>query len=162
MIQESQLSIKMMGNFDKYFFFAFLHQISFLFRLPGWFQITNEIEGDLFFPKISFENLKSLEKQLQYGVRSQEYYWMNSLDLNRHFEYYEIFKVNSYCNFDFSEFPFDDHICNLIFGSSAVSELFIKFVKPTLISKDIQSRHSALTAYFRQKIVAISVHTSDK
>ena len=130
--------------------------------MPGWFQITNEIEGDLFFPKISFENLKSLEKQLQYGVRSQEYYWMNSLDLNRHFEYYEIFKINSYCNFNFSKFPFDYHECNVIFGSSAVSELFIKFVKPTLISKDIQSRHSTLTAYFRQKkFDNFSSHFSD-
>ena len=90
--------------------------------MNDWYAIPKEVKGDLFFPNLLFDKIKHIEKQLNYGPKFQEYYWMNTANNLKHdLEYNEKLKITSFCVFDFSTFPFDSHKCELILGSSYVS-----------------------------------------
>ena len=46
--------------------------------------VDNDIMNELFFPKVTFDNVKSIEKQLHFGARELHYYWING---PHHLEY---------------------------------------------------------------------------
>lgn len=46
--------------------------------------VDNDIMNELFFPKLTFDNVKSIEKQLHFGARELHYYWING---PHHLEY---------------------------------------------------------------------------
>ena len=102
-------------------------------KQSDWFLIENDVKKDLFFPMLRFFNIKSIEKQIEYGARQIKYYWLN----NPHrFEYREILKVTPYCNFNFINFPFDFHECQLVFGSDALSTKYgFELSKPFITYK---------------------------
>ena len=76
----------------------------------------------LFFPSLRFFKVKSIDKQSNYGARKTKYYWIGH---PHQFEYREILKVTPYCNFKFEDFPFDEHECDLNFGSDALSKILV-------------------------------------
>ena len=41
-----------------------------------WVLVDNEVMDEIFFPKLTFKNIKSIEKQSHYGARELHYYWM--------------------------------------------------------------------------------------
>ena len=41
-----------------------------------WVLVNNEVMKDIFFPKLTFKNIKSIEKNSHYGARELHYYWM--------------------------------------------------------------------------------------
>ena len=86
----------------------------------------------MFFPKLIFNNIKHIEKQLHYG-KDAEYHWFNIVeDYKSDFEYYETLKITYYCNFHFFAYPFDHHNCNLTLGSKCLSTTFILLSEPTI------------------------------
>ena len=89
--------------------------------MKEWMLIDNKIKQHIFFPSLRFFNVKSIDKQSNYGARKTKYYWIGH---PHQFEYREILKVTPYCNFKFEDFPFDEHECDLNFGSDALSKLF--------------------------------------
>ena len=116
-----------------------------LFRSEDWLFITKTMKEKLYFPKLLFRNVKSIEKQISYGSRSTEYYWMAKNYEKYDFEYFEILKVTAYCEFDFSTFPFDDHKCGLIVGSGIGSQSILRVSKPTIIYKKIKSKENFIS-----------------
>ena len=49
-----------------------------------------------------------------------------------HFEYKELLKIELFCNFDFDNFPFDSHDCDLFFGSNYLSNNYVKLQPPKI------------------------------
>ena len=103
------------------------------------------MKGNLYFPKLLFHNVKSVEKQISYGGRSTEYYWMAKNYEKYDFEYFEIFQVTAYCEFDFSKFPFDDHKCGLMVGSGIGPQSLLRVSKPTIIYKEYKSKEDFIS-----------------
>ena len=110
-----------------------------IFRSVDWLFITNSLKGHVYFPKLLFNNVKSIEKIKSYGARASEYYWMNTNNEKHDFEYYERLKITSYCPFKFSTFPFDTHNCDLTVGSGAGSISYVKLLKITVIYQKLKS-----------------------
>ena len=105
----------------------------------SYLAISEDIKKELYFPNLLFSNIKYIEKQLNYGPRFQEYYWMNTLEnIPYDFEYYETLKITSYCHFDYSTFPFDHHKCELNLGVTDRSINVLKLSKPILIFEGIR------------------------
>ena len=98
-----------------------------------WLAISKKRKTQLFFPNLLFNDIIHIEKQLNYGMQ-QDYFWFNTIETHKHdFEYYEILKIKYHCNFDFSTFPFDYHTCNLTLGSSYLSVLNMTLLKPIIV-----------------------------
>ena len=95
----------------------------------AWKMVPEEIKDELFFPKIGFFNIKSITKQLDYGVGNQEYFWMEH---PHSFEYREVIKVTSYCHFNFQSFPFDQHECEFSFGVDIFSIRNVLLQRPEI------------------------------
>ena len=69
--------------------------------------VDNEIMNDLFFPKLTFDNVKSIEKQLHFGARELRYYWMNA---PHHLEYRWFFCITWHFIFDFINIFYQFHV----------------------------------------------------
>ena len=111
----------------------------------SYLAISEDIKKELYFPNLLFSNIKYIEKQLNYGPRFQEYYWMNTLEnIPYDFEYYETLKITSYCHFDYSTFPFDHHKCELNLGVTDRSINVLKLSKPILIFEGMKSKNDTI------------------
>ena len=102
------------------------------------------MKGYLYFPKLLFDNAKSIEKSKSFGARSSQYYWMAKNYEKYDFEYYERIKLTSYCQFEFSTFPFDAHDCEVTVGSGIGSIGLLKISKPTIIYKKFASKENSI------------------
>ena len=93
-----------------------LDKFIFYFRYSGgdWYYVREHMIPLIFFPKLRFQNIKSVERPLDYGPNSKKYYWLGG---PHQFEYKETLKVVSYCQFEFSNFPFDSQQCNFTLGT---------------------------------------------
>ena len=95
----------------------------------NWLFLDSDIASEVFFPKLKKRRVKNIEKQQLYGPTLSDYFWFR---YPHHFEYLETLKVEFYCSFDFANFPFDRHQCDVNFGSSGVSTTYLKLL-PTKI-----------------------------
>ena len=69
----------------------------------------------MFFLKLRVQNSKEVVPDKEYGPKTDvEYYWFGYPNL---LQYQERLKITVYCPFDFANFPFDNHQCDLNFGS---------------------------------------------
>ena len=67
------------------------------------------------FPKLRVQNSKEVVHDKEYGPKTDaEYYWFGYPNL---LQYQERLKITVYCSFAFENFPFDNHQCDLNFGS---------------------------------------------
>ena len=73
--------------------------------LSTWTLVPNEIRNDIFFPSISFQNAKTIDRLSLYGARETKYFWIHA---PHHLEYREILKLTSFCDFDFNNYPVID------------------------------------------------------
>ena len=64
-------------------------------------------------PVLEFDNLMNYEKSKIYGDSATYSLWYNG---NHTFQYSEEIKLTFFCNFYFTDFPFDSHICRLEYG----------------------------------------------
>jgi hypothetical protein len=64
-------------------------------------------------PTLTFQNILKIEKLPTYGGTTNKFFWFQN---PHHMEYAEEAQVTISCNFDFSYFPFDTHLCDLNFG----------------------------------------------
>ena len=97
-----------------------------------------------------FRNVKTIEEQLSYEARHQKHLWINKDEnLMHNLEYYETLKITSYCSFEFSNFPFDGHKCELIFGSGGggVADKEMKLSRPTIIYNQTKSKENAIPIF---------------
>ena len=64
-------------------------------------------------PKLSFLNLKSIEKMSGFGYKELNVYYISDIKSGNNMEMNEMFKVAIYCEFEFQSFPFDKQECDL-------------------------------------------------
>ena len=95
----------------------------------NWLFLDTSVAQELFFPKMKKIRVKNIQQQRLYGPTSSNYFWFQ---YPHHLEYLETLKVEFYCSFDFTNFPFDQHKCNINFGSLGVSIKYIR-LSPTKI-----------------------------
>lgn len=93
-----------------------------------WIIVDEKVAKDVYFPKMTFLRSKST-KELEIFGPNYPYFWMM---LPHHLEYRELLKVEFFCDFDFSQYPFDQHECKLIFGSNFLSNFYVNLV-PTIV-----------------------------
>ena len=67
------------------------------FRIQDWLFISNEMKGKLYFPKLIFNDAKSIAIEKFYGTRKSQHYWMVKNYENYDFEYYERIRITTYC-----------------------------------------------------------------
>ena len=79
-------------------------------------------------PTLMFLNSFKVEKLPIVGDNEFHYFWF----YGDKFEYAEYLKFQLGCNFDFSYFPFDSHVCDLKYYSPSYDVSFLSFETPTL------------------------------
>lgn len=80
-----------------------------------------------------------VEKVPMFGQDKFDYFWFYS-DGSR-FEYAEYVKLKLGCNFDFKQFPFDSHQCNLKFLSPSYDAYNLNFSIPWLVQDEKESQN---------------------
>lgn len=88
----------------------------------------------IFFPSLKFLNIKSIVKNKDMDARNSGYYWFVKEDVGIRAEYKNLYKITSYCDFNFSSFPFENLKCDMIFRSSQSSSKWTSLLKPQLFS----------------------------
>ena len=98
----------------------------------GWFYVPIDLRTELYFPSLRFLKVKSVEKSKEFDSRNAPYYWFSNQRKGIQAEYYDVYKITSFCNFDFSLYPFDTLHCNITFRSSQSSATYLSLIKPKL------------------------------
>ena len=76
--------------------------------------IDKETSEIIWHPRLSFYNIKSIDKMAGYGYKElNTFYLDNEFPSGVNMEMDEVIKVTLYCNFHFQSFPFDDQKCDL-------------------------------------------------
>ena len=90
----------------------------------SWLFLDPKIAEELFFPKMKKIRVKAIQDLQFYGPVESSYFWHQ---YPHHFEYLQTMKVEFYCSFNFANFPFDSHHCDINYGSSGVSIAYLRF-----------------------------------
>ena len=82
--------------------------------------------------------VKTIQKQKLYAPTLDSYFWFR---YPHHLEYLETLKVEFYCSFDLANFPFDQHKCDMNFGSAGVSITYLKLLPTKVIYSGIETKY---------------------
>ena len=75
--------------------------------------VSSDINANIWKPNLKFENVMKYERSQSYGHTGSFTLWYLGYHL---MEYTEVAVLKLFCNFDFTDFPFDAHECNLTYG----------------------------------------------
>jgi len=90
------------------------HQLDLINYHSDWFQIDGT-NYKVWHPSLYFENLVDIKKLIGVGVDHNVQFWFNK---NYQRLYYtETVEVSVACEMNFNNFPKDQHVCQLVFGS---------------------------------------------
>lgn len=87
--------------------------------------VQTKKESTIWFPTLIFENILGYKKMSGYGGTGTYSFWY----FGDHEMYYsEEVELKIFCNFDFSKFPFDSHICPVTWGDDeqGIQDIFLK------------------------------------
>ena len=100
-------------------------------RTPKWYAINEVDQYEVYFPTLQISDAKSVSRTRKYGPQDEDYFWFS---YPHQFEYQQALKVEIYCTFDFTSFPFDAHECDFNFGASSsfssvlmLNETFLRY-----------------------------------
>ena len=94
-------------------------------------------------PLIQFLKVVNVRLLPPYGKESKKYDFQGQLkDNGLLMTFYQSLKVTTACDFDFSDFPFDDHYCNVDFGMPEYGLNYSLYISP------IQVLNNDTTAVF--------------
>ena len=87
----------------------------------------------MYFPTLQINEAKSVSRTRKYGPTDEDFFWF----LYPHFfEFQQALKVEIYCTFDFTSFPFDSHECDFKFGASSSYSTVLILNEPWVRYKD--------------------------
>ena len=116
----------------------------------GWYFVDAKYRPQIFFPSLKFLNIKSIASNKDLDARNSGYYWFVNETNGIRGEYKNLYKITSYCDFNFISFPFETLKCDMIFRSSQSSSKWTSLLKPELYSgyinkdKDIVAVNTSL------------------
>ena len=90
------------------------------------------LRSEIYFPSLRFLKVKSVGKSKEFDARNTPYYWMSNKGKGIQAQYLDVYKIVSFCDFDFSLFPFETLYCNITFRSSQSSDSYVSLKKPEL------------------------------
>ena len=101
-----------------------------IFCSVEWFAVSKEDVEQIFSPTLKILKAKDVTRERRYGAVDMDFYWFK----NPHFfQYQQALKVTIYCPMDFSNFPFDSHSCDLLYGSSYSTANAMQLYPPPVI-----------------------------
>ena len=87
----------------------------------------------IYMPTLRYDMTKKVEKARDYGPVGKHYFWFQK---PHRLEYREVVLLTVYCIFDFEPYPFDQHTCNVSFGSNTRSYKVVRIKRPTISHRD--------------------------
>ena len=93
---------------------------------------ARNLRSELYFPSLRFLKVKSVGKSTEFDARNTPYFWMSNKGNGIQAQYLDVYKIVSFCDFDFSSFPFETLYCNITFRSSQSSDSYVSLKKPEL------------------------------
>ena len=105
-------------------------------NLQSWHFVSAEDRSEIFFPKLKFQGVKSIEKALEFDARTSSYYWLQDMvpsnGIGIQAEYRDDYKIVTYCDFEFSSFPFESLSCQVTYRLSDLTVGYITLSKPLI------------------------------
>lgn len=98
-----------------------------------WYFISEELSRLIYMPTLRYDMAKRVEKPRDYGSVGKHYFWFEK---PHRLEFREVVLLTVYCIFDFEPFPFDQHTCNVSFGSMTRSYNIIQLKRTTISHRD--------------------------
>ena len=106
--------------------------------------MPNNIRSYFYFPTLKFQNVKAVDITTEFDARKTSYYWLKNMSNGVQAEYRDGYKIVSYCNFQFADFPFELLECNVTFQMSASADYRATLKRPIVYfsyeNKDITSK----------------------
>ena len=122
--------------------------------------MPNSIRSEFYFPSLKFQNVKSVDVTTEFDARKMSYYWLKNMANGVQAEYRVGYKIVSYCNFQFLDFPFELLECNVTFQMSASADYRATLEMPIVYfsykNKDISSKPIASNLPFEILIEPIA------
>ena len=95
---------------------VFIVTQSSFYRNLTWIKVDEQQSEEIFFPKLRIWNDKEVASGIEYGPNhGADFLWVRH---DGKMMYQERLKITVYCPFDFGNFPFDSHQCDLNIGVS--------------------------------------------
>ena len=117
--------------------FKYFSSNSFLHRNLRYYAVNEVDQYEVYFPTLQVSDAKSVSRTRKYGPQDEDYFWF----LYPHnFEYQQALKVEIYCTFDFTSFPFDSNECDFNFGASSSYSSVLTLKETILRYKNIKRR----------------------
>ena len=107
----------------------FLSNFSLYDDLWYYMHSNDEDISNINLPQLKMKNVKKVVREMHYGARDKDYIWFKYPHL---LEFRQTLMVTAYCSVDFTDFPFDSHICKVSFGAALNSERYL-ILEPTEI-----------------------------
>ena len=78
--------------------------------------MNHDQSKEVFFPKLRVKDDKEITSGIEFGPdNGRDFFWIHE---DGKVMYQERLKITIYCSFDFGDFPFDSHQCDLNIGVS--------------------------------------------
>ena len=83
----------------------------------GLYEITDDSNvNEIWRPIIAFGHLMDYKKTMVYGGDKPFFFWFTNWSKYEFMVYHEEVQLSFACPFNFTNYPFDSHVCNLEFG----------------------------------------------
>ena len=107
-------------------------------RTLRYYNVNEKDQHDVYFPTLQISDAKLVSRTRKYGPQDEDYFWF----LYPHnFEYQQALKVEIYCTFDFTSFPFDAHECDFNFGASSSYDVVLRLNETMLRYQNFKKLH---------------------
>ena len=104
-----------------------------------WYDVNEFDKTQIYTPTLDISGTKKIVRKRKYGAIDKDFFWYNHPD--NMMEYRQSLKVTIYCPFNFRQFPFDDHTCDLNFGATGNDIKELRLVAPKVDYKNLSVSH---------------------
>ena len=116
---------------------VFIVTQSSFYRNLTWIKVDEQQSKEIFFPKLRIWNDKEVASGIEYGPNhGSDFLWVRH---DGKMMYQERLKITVYCPFDFGNFPFDSHQCDLNIGVSNYFPDQVKLSALTILYKNLST-----------------------
>ena len=116
------------------------------------------VSKEVFFPKLRVKDDKEITSGFEFGPdNGKDFFWIS----NGKATYQERLKITIYCSFEFENFPFDSHQCNLSIGVSNYSPNHVELLPLTILYEDHENKKNQQTTFGEESISISLTHSPE-